>query len=287
MGFRVRIWLGLWTRATPRSRTPADLIVAPFVSAAPMDAAMAWAPDWKTSAVGAILRNRPGALLDVGANVGQTLMDFLSAPVRSTYLGFEPNLICYQHLVKLVSDNALDGCRVLPVGLCDRNDVCELYRCSDVDSGTTLLSNAHPGLPKIAESASVFRLDDLAHHLPEPEIALIKIDVEGAELEVLRGMRKTVARTKPWILCEVLHRDPLAEPKPYRERCRELIKLLATMDYEILHVLQNEAATKVIGLAKVDRFPDRSWDDKVSPTGCDYLFVPQGQAAAAQQLFGG
>jgi FkbM family methyltransferase len=44
-------------------------------------------------------------------------------------------------------------------------------------------------------------LDALAEHFPLPDV--LKIDVEGAELEVLRGARSLLERKRPVILCEV------------------------------------------------------------------------------------
>jgi Methyltransferase FkbM domain len=38
-----------------------------------------------------------------------------------------------------------------------------------------------------------------------PPPTLIKIDVEGAEAEVLRGAEKTFARSHPVVICEVHH----------------------------------------------------------------------------------
>lgn len=44
-------------------------------------------------------------------------------------------------------------------------------------------------------------LDDLVDRLPPP--TLVKIDVEGAEPDVLRGMTRTIERFSPVIVCEI------------------------------------------------------------------------------------
>lgn len=262
-------------------------MVSPFVTTAPMRALLDWRPDWKTEAVGRILGHRAGTFVDVGANVGQSLSDFVLAPVRSTYVGFEPNLICYQHLAKLVADNALHQCHVVPAGLGDRNGIVELYRYGgDVDAGTTTVRELRPRLEVVADSGCVFRLDDIGDRIPEPEISLIKIDVEGSEIEVLRGMRSTIERTRPWILCEVLHRDLFAEPEPYRQRCAELMRLVVGMGYVVLHVVQDDQGASIKGLETVDAFPDSVWHEEDSLFACDYLFVPEGDSGAALELLG-
>ena len=43
-------------------------------------------------------------------------------------------------------------------------------------------------------------IDDFALSAPAP--AGIKCDVEGAEVEVLRGARACLSRHRPWVLCE-------------------------------------------------------------------------------------
>src|SRR5262249_26351938 len=47
------------------------------------------------------------------------------------------------------------------------------------------------------------RLDDYLQANPLPRIDLMKIDVEGAEVRVLRGARKTLERFRPLIVFEV------------------------------------------------------------------------------------
>ena len=46
-----------------------------------------------------------------------------------------------------------------------------------------------------------FSLDTLLIHFPEPKV--LKIDVEGAELEVLKGATRILSEIRPRIYCEV------------------------------------------------------------------------------------
>ena len=267
------LWAAVWRRIAPRANLPASgLNVRAYASDAPMRAMMDWKPDWKTQAITAILAHRAGALIDVGANVGQTLLDFLKAPQRSTYVGFEPNLTCYQHLAAFISGNHLDQCRVIPAGLADKNGIADLYRLGgDVDSGGTTLRDLRPRDQVKADACCIFRLDDLGGLTAGAGIALIKIDTEGSELDVLRGMEATIRASQPWILCEVLHRDELAEAEPYRRRCAELMRLLAELSYRVQRVLHDDG--RIERLEDVSEFPDQVWTDE-SIRLCDYLFVP-------------
>ena len=284
-----KVWAALWTRAAPRAKAPLDgLVIQSSASAAPMRAMIAWRADWKTAAIAEILRSRQGMLIDVGANVGQTLLDFLSAPVRSAYVGFEPNPVCYGHLAKFISANGLEQCLVIPAALGDTNGIAQLYRYGgDVDSGATTLPELRPRLKSVGTTICMLRLDDIADDLPGNDIALIKIDVEGGELAALRGMERTIARSKPWLMCEVLHRDVSAAAEPFAQRCDDLTRFVAGLGYQMLQLVQDGAGARIVRLEEVAAFPAIQWNDETSPLACDYLLVPNGEDALAREVLCG
>lgn len=57
------------------------------------------------------------------------------------------------------------------------------------------------------ELVSLCALDEIMARVDCPRVSLIKIDVEGGELGVLRGAAETLARHKPAILCEIDNRE--------------------------------------------------------------------------------
>jgi hypothetical protein len=66
-------------------------------------------------------------------------------------------------------------------------------------------------------------------------VGCIKIQAEGAELDVLRGLRRTVEREAPYIVCEVLPvHDPATPSGALRlSRQRQLQSLIAALGYRV------------------------------------------------------
>ena len=73
---------------------------------------------------------------------------------------------------------------------------------------------------------------------------VVMIDVEGAEINVIEGMRKTIAKHRPIILCEVHWLG-----KPFADLCRRLANENA---YEVTQVLGPSNSRRAYPLACVD-----------------------------------
>lgn len=279
-------WSKIWTLSAPRfnittGRTRLRIVNRDWATRG----LSSWKPDWKTSLIARALTARPGNFFDVGANIGQTLLDWMSAPIRSSYVGFEPNSICVRHLKSVIEDNEIANARIIPAGLSGESGILNLYLSSATasDSGASMMADLRPDQHHVPTPIPVFRLDEIASALPEGGVSLIKIDVEGAELHTLRGMAGTLADCKPWVMCEVLHRDGAADQASYLARNASVVQFLNSVRYEIYRIVQSEDRLTVAALEQVIAFPDAVYTE-ASKTACDYMFLPIGDyktAAAA------
>lgn len=246
---------------------------------------LVWKPDWKTQVVGKVLAMRAGAFVDVGANCGQTLMDYFVAPLTTSYFGFEPNHHCISALVDVVRVNGRSDCFVIPAGLADENAIRKLLLEKDsiVDSSASLQIELRPDREWAVQFVACYKFDDIRRQIGIGEISLIKIDVEGAELFTLRGMRETL-KEGCWILCEVLHRDSRADEQAYALRMNDLMTLISRMGYICFNVEKSADSSAVRGLVKVAEFPNKVWTwDNASE--CDYMFVPAQDSDLVSRLF--
>jgi len=212
-----------------------------------------WKPDWKTALISHVVSQRGGTFLDVGANIGQTLVDFLAAPAQGRYIGFEPNHICAQQIDRVIADNDLRGrCSVVPVGLSDATEIIPLYLAPGEanDTGATIMADLRPNREYATTLIPVYRLDDIADRLGIDEVALIKIDVEGAELQVLHGMTAMLKNSKPWIICEILHRDSQAAEQEYMKKVGDIAQFLADHSYEAYQLVKDESGANIIDLVR-------------------------------------
>ena len=134
---------------------------------------------------------RPGAtVLDVGANVGAYSVLFGQwARPGGRVFAFEPAPDAFEGLARHVELNGL-AATVRPVRAAVSERTGEAALLADGMAGTNRLSRSAVR-PSMVETVSI---DDFcAREGITPDV--IKIDVEGAELDVLRGARETIRRS--------------------------------------------------------------------------------------------
>jgi len=135
--------------------------------------------------------------LDVGANNG--VYTYALAKLSRRVEAFEPVPDCARTIAAFGAPNVV----VHEVALSSRNGTRELFVPRDPGVvHTGLASFTRPNGAFEAVRVSVRTLDDYSFD----DVSFIKIDVEGHELDVLRGARETVARSSPILLIEVEQR---------------------------------------------------------------------------------
>ena len=162
---------------------------------------------WMTPVLQKLLKAKKGSFIDVGVNIGQTLLKVKSIDKGIKYFGFEPNPTCIFYVDELIRRNKFTEVVIFPVGISDATGIVELnfYYEADTDSAASIIKDFRPWQKIYRRSyISCFTADNFNEFIDFSKVANIKIDVEGAELEVLRGFSECLEIARPNIIMEIL-----------------------------------------------------------------------------------
>lgn len=145
-------------------------------------------------------RLKPGCVFyDLGANIG--FFSLLAAKIigeRGKIVAFEPDRIIAQRLRRNVARNDRANITIRESGVWSVTGSISFVPAdtSSPDRGTGRFVESGPSKGAVP----CVSLDDFCQSAEAP--AGIKCDVEGAELEFLRGARVLLSTKHPWIICE-------------------------------------------------------------------------------------
>jgi FkbM family methyltransferase len=207
--------------------------------------------------------------IDVGVNIGQTLLKLRSISLTMSYIGFEPNPACIHYTSRLIKENGFITSELIPVGISDKTELgkLNLFFESKTDSTASIIADFRSGR-KIdrTEYIPLLELDGIRKTVNLDGISILKIDVEGAELEVLKSFATEIEKQKPIILLEIL--PAYNEQNKIRiERQNEIQNLLKQFDYSIFKVIkQNDILSELIEIKEIGIHSDLD--------NCDYIMIP-------------
>jgi FkbM family methyltransferase len=188
-------------------------------------------------------KHQDGVVLDIGANLGSFTIPLAKTNPRFTFHSFEVQRVIYYQLCANTFINGLDNVHCHHFGLSDKRDRFEIVvpdYINETNIGAfsvdeeTRKNDYECKTEGAKETMVVFPLDDGQH----TNVRLMKIDVEGHELEVLKGAKKTIKNSNyPPIIFEAWTWKPWFEPKR-----KELFDYLKNMGYEITEGGNNNLA---------------------------------------------
>lgn len=168
----------------------------------------------------AMVGPRGGIYLDVGANIGNHSV-FFATFCASHVVAFEPN----PELQRLLENNlrrngVADRATVVPVGLSAteetgsmeiRSEHRDNIGASHVARGSQRAGAGHVVSLRPLDAV----LSELVAAVPALPIQFIKIDVEGMEMDVLRGSTETLRHHRPQVLVELITEDAAAQASAF------------------------------------------------------------------------
>lgn len=162
---------------------------------------------------------KPGdTVIDIGANIGTHTLAFAQFVEDSgQVIAFEPQRLIYQCLCANLAVNSIDNVLALNLGVGRQPGVLRLppidYAAPKNFGGIALEENA------MGEAVNVVSLE----HYDPGQCALIKLDVEGMEAQVLEGARPLLSKYEPVMYIE----------NNVPEQSSALVTLLRELDYQL------------------------------------------------------
>ncbi len=211
---------------------------------------------WMGECLKVFLQQKKGVVIDIGANVGIYLVKLRVLDKNRQYFGFEPNQICCYYCRELIKMNDFKNSDIFSVALSDEMGVTTLYTKDLADKGGSIHRFTKGDDEKLENTFNtiVMKGDTLVKMLNPEKISVIKIDVEGAELEVIRGLEETIDKYKPILYFEMLSL-PEESDRNYQEvrRRREgVFNKLSGMDYIIMGKTERGYIKKIDVLEDLD-----------------------------------
>ena len=172
-------------------------------------------------------------MIDVGANQGEFSLLAAKYLIKGRVIAFEPQNDMYQLLTGNVNLNKFKNITVFNFGLSDHEGTMKLYTVpEEVDKigGNEGLFTAFPNDSR-KQFVQQFELKKLAQVVQDEDIDkldIIKIDVEGGELYVLKGAFNTLKKYKPKLIIEISEETFTSAGYGIEE----LLEYLKQFDYE-------------------------------------------------------
>lgn len=177
-------------------------------------------------------------ILDVGANVGNVALAALRTYPASRVICFEP-VEATRTILKSRLQSYGERAVVFKEALSNSTGTTEInitsfHGANSILAQSSMHSILNPHVKEIGkEVISLVRLDDFAVEHDFPNVDILKIDVEGHELEVLAGGKEFISAKVDTIIIEAsLMRDTSLE----RQSVIEVFALLSEMGFRLINV---------------------------------------------------
>lgn len=193
--------------------------------------------------------------IDVGANQGEFALFAAKRLPHGRVYAFEPMEAMYKRLMRNILLNRFTNIDAIKIGLWSEQTERKIY----VSEGKFDDGSVHEGLGTLFETATrgvavqqvpLTTLDAFISDLGVVRLDVLKIDVEGSELHVLKGGEQSLRKFRPVILIEANRSNMIAGGSSIEE----LLGFLATW-YRFELILKN-GKTRVVGVEELGEHQD-------------------------------
>jgi FkbM family methyltransferase len=159
-------------------------------------------------------------VLDIGAHIGYFTL-IMAQQAKQVY-AFEPEIRNFEILKKNIELNKIENVKLYNVAVAENKGNTTLHLC-EMNRGMHRIYPSHWCNDGTAKVETV-KIDDMIK-----EADFIKMDIEGAELGALKGMKKLLKKCDSTVIME-FHPQSITE---YGANPRDIYDLMASLGYDI------------------------------------------------------
>ncbi len=172
-------------------------------------------------------------MFDVGANIGLMAIPVLSAEPQCRVISFDPSANVLPSLRKTIAGSPFgDRWTLVEKAVGAAPGTITFTLSSEADSLFDGIRPTHRVASAAQVEVEMTTLDEVWIGAGKPRVSLIKIDVEGAESEVLRGAAELLRVERPFVLLEWNRQNLAAYGRP----SDFILKFASEADYEVMAV---------------------------------------------------
>ena len=138
-------------------------------------------------------------VLDIGVNIGFYLLNFAKKANQGIVYGFEPNPTVFEFAKKNCNLNQFKHVKLNNIGLGHLASSFQMTQINDNLGMNKIVPESTSG----SFTVQVQRLDDFVNQDNITKVDVMKIDVEGFEMNVLLGAEEVIEKHKPFLFIEI------------------------------------------------------------------------------------
>lgn len=147
---------------------------------------------------------RPGDwVFDVGANIGCTALLFSQSAAR--VYGFEPSQSTFRFLAMNIDAARAKNVRLVNLGLGNTEASFTLTFAPNNRAGGFISDRTQASAGHRIEDVAIVVGDEFVEREEIERLDFVKIDVEGFEMNVIDGLRRSIERFRPVVVLELNH----------------------------------------------------------------------------------
>jgi len=190
--------------------------------------------------------------IDIGGNIGYyVLLENQLIGKKGKVIAIEPLLQNFNYLTKNILLNNVNNVQIYNFACGDKNGKADFFINKKSNGCQVIRENTKPPNPSkgTISQVSVRILDDVITELNLDNVDFIRMDVEGYELNILTGLKKTLNKHKPIISLE-LHLRQLG-----LDGTKDFFQLMKDFEYEIESFIPRDLDIPFIGTMSDVRKP--------------------------------